>query len=127
MFTFAWAQFLAGILMNFIHPIWSITEPIGGIDATLIFVLAWQLIFGTIVPFSLYLVGVTMIGPSRASMLSSIEPVATAIMAALILATPLVFMDYVGIVLISICTIILSIPVKEELTEIEQNCTAESV
>lgn len=84
---------------------------------TLILVLAWQFIFGTLICYPLYLVGITLIGPARASMLSSIEPVAAAILAALILATPLFFMDYVGIALISICTIILSIPAKVKLTE----------
>lgn len=54
----------------------------------------------------------TMIGPSRASMLSSIEPVATAVLAAVLLAAPLVFMDYVGVVLITICILVLAIPTK---------------
>lgn len=62
------------------------------------------------ISYCIYLVGVTMIGPSKASMLSSIEPVATAALAAVLLATPLVFMDYVGVVLITICIIVLSIP-----------------
>ena len=53
-----------------------------------------------------------MIGPSRASMLSSIEPVATAVLAAVLLATPLVFMDYVGVILITICILVLAIPSK---------------
>ncbi len=53
-----------------------------------------------------------MIGPSRASMLSSIEPVATAVLAAVLLATPLVFMDYVGVILITICILVLAIHSK---------------
>lgn len=131
LYTYAWAQFIAGIIMNFLHPIWKISAPFGGVDLTLILVLAWQFIFGTLICYPLYLVGITLIGPARASMLSSIEPVAAAILAALILATPLFFMDYVGIALISICTIILSIPAKEKLTEgepdVEQGCVSESV
>ena len=111
-YTFAWAQFVAGILMNIIRcPIWKFSMPAGGaLDLPLILVLAYQLIFGTMISYCIYLVGVTMIGPSKASMLSSIEPVATAALAAVLLATPLVFMDYVGVVLITICIIVLSIP-----------------
>lgn len=69
-----------------------------------------------------------MIGPARASMLSSIEPVATAIMAAVILATPLVFMDYVGVTLITMCILILSIPAKAKKPDEQEeaSCAAES-
>ena len=113
-YTFAWGQFVAGILMNIIRcQIWKFTMPTTGvIDTPLVLVLAYQLIFGTMISYCIYLVGVTMIGPSRASMLSSIEPVATAVLAAVLLATPLVFMDYVGVVLITICILVLSIPTK---------------
>ena len=65
------------------------------------------------VSYPLYLYGVTLIGPAKASMLSSIEPVATAVLAAVLLATPLIFMDYVGVILITLCIIILSIPSKK--------------
>lgn len=112
MYTYAWGQLVAGVIMNFRYPIWNFTAPIGGIDLPLILVLAWQLVVGTMVSYPLYLVGVTMIGPARASMLSSIEPAATTAMAAVLLATPLVFMDYMGILLITICIIILSIPAR---------------
>lgn len=113
-YTFAWGQFVAGILMNIIRcQIWKFTMPTTGvIDTPLVLVLAYQLIFGTMISYCIYLVGVTMIGPSRASMLSSIEPVATAVLAAVLLATPLVFMDYVGVVLITICILVLAIPTK---------------
>lgn len=113
-YTFAWGQFVAGILMNIIRcQIWKFTMPTTGvIDTPLVLVLAYQLIVGTMISYCIYLVGVTMIGPSRASMLSSIEPVATAVLAAVLLATPLVFMDYVGVVLITICILVLAIPTK---------------
>ena len=113
-YTFAWGQFVAGILMNIIRcQIWKFTMPAtGALDTPLILVLAYQLIFGTMISYCIYLVGVTMIGPSRAGMLSSIEPVATAVLAAVLLATPLVFMDYVGVILITICILVLAIPSK---------------
>lgn len=113
-YTFAWGRFVAGILMNIIRcQIWKFTMPTTGvIDTPLVLVLAYQLIFGTMISYCIYLVGVTMIGPSRASMLSSIEPVATAVLAAVLLAAPLVFMDYVGVVPITICILVLAIPTK---------------
>lgn len=114
-YTYAWAQFIAGILMNIIRcPIWKFSYPaVGMIDMPLILVLLWQLIFGTMVSYTIYLVGVTLIGPSRASMLASVEPAATAILAAALLSTPLVLMDYLGIALITVCIIVLSLPTKQ--------------
>ena len=77
-YTFAWGQFVAGILMNIIRcPIWKFTMPTTGvIDTPLVLVLAYQLIFGTMISYCIYLVGVTMIGPSRAiySLPSSLLP-----------------------------------------------------
>jgi len=115
LYTFAWGQFVAGILMNLIRcPVWRFTPPSNGvIDLPLILVLLYQLTFGTMVSYCIYLYGITLIGPARASMIASVEPVATAVLAALLLSTPLVFMDYVGIVLISVCILLLSIPSED--------------
>ena len=113
-YTFAWGQFVAGILMNIIRrQIWKFTMPTTGvIDTPLVLVLAYQLIFGTMISYCIYLVGVTMIGPSRAicSLPSSLLPPQSSRL--LCLAAPLVFMDYVGVVLITICILVLAIPTK---------------
>ncbi len=109
-YTFAWGQLVAGVLMNVILcPVWAFTPPANGlVDLPLLLVLGYQLLLGTVLSYCLYLYGVTLIGPARASMLSSIEPGATAVMAAFLLATPLVFMDYVGAVLITLCVLLLA-------------------
>lgn len=111
-YTFAWGQLVAGILMNIILcPVWNFLAPTtGSVDTPLIIVLGYQLIFGTMVSYRIYLIGVKMIGPTRASLLSSIEPAATVVLAAVLLATPLVFMDYVGVAFITACIIILALP-----------------
>lgn len=120
-YTFAWGQFVAGILMNIIRcPIWNFTMPTdGNLDTPLLLTLAYQLIFGTMISYCIYLIAVTMIGPSICSMLSSIEPVATAVLAALLLNTPLVFMDYVGCFLITLCILVLSLPSKPKKDDIK--------
>lgn len=113
-YTFAWGQFVAGILMNIIRcQIWKFTMPTTGvIDTPLVLVLAYQLIFGTMISYCIYLRRRDDDRTVQSDMLSSIEPVATAVLAAVLLATPLVFMDYVGVVLITICILILAIPTK---------------
>lgn len=111
-YTFSWAQFAGGVLMNFVLcPIWRFRLPAGsGLDTPLVLVLAYQLVFGTMVSYGIYLIGVSRIGPARASMISSLEPAATAALAAVLLHTPLAGMDYVGAALIMVCIIVLSLP-----------------
>lgn len=64
--------------------------------------------FGTIVSFSFYMFGLNIIGPAKASMIASIEPLSSAIFAYLWLGSRFVFWDYVGFFLIISCTFILS-------------------
>lgn len=113
--TYAWGQLVGGVCMNMLRcPLWQFTPPSDGvIDIPLILVLGWQLVFGTVISYAAYLVGVDMIGPSRASMLSSVEPGATAVLAAMLLSTPLVTTDYEGIALMTACVVILSLPSAE--------------
>ena len=121
LYAYTWGQLIGGICMNILRcPIWQFMPPANGvIDTPLVLVLLWQLVFGTMVSYSAYLVGVKMIGASRASMLSSIEPGATAVLAAVMLATPLVPMDYAGIAFMTVCVIILSIPTRKSKKEAE--------
>jgi len=113
-YVFAWGQFSAGVMLNILRrPIWMIPSPEEvTFDLIAILVVCYQLTMGA-VSYCIYLKGVTMIGPARASMISSIEPGATAVIASVLLATPLVFLDYVGMALITLCIIVLSVPMKK--------------
>lgn len=66
---------------------------------------------GTTVGYTLYMQGVADIGPLKSSMIASIEPVASAVFAAL-LGTKFVWQDYVGMSCIIVTVFILSIPPK---------------
>lgn len=114
MYTIAWGQLTAGLLMHVLRcPIWRFTPPVNGqMDLPLLLVLGYQLLLGTIVSYWVYLIGVTLIGPARASIISSVEPAATALMAVPLLHTRLLPMDYVGTGLITLCVILLAIPRK---------------
>lgn len=111
-YVYSWAVFFSGVVMNCICPIWTVS--LSGISVTGVAVLIYTLIFGTMVSYPMYLYGVKFIGPSKGSMFSSVEPGATAILAAVLLATPLVFMDYVGVILITAAIIVLAIPKEEK-------------
>lgn len=70
--------------------------------------LAGVILFGTFLAFSFYLFGVNIIGPTRASLVASIEPISAAFFSYIWLGTTFVFMDFIGFFMILICTILLS-------------------
>lgn len=72
------------------------------------FALFGVIFFGTIIAFSFYMLGLNLIGPSRASLIASVEPISAAIFSHIFLGTQFVFMDYLGFFLILSCTFLLS-------------------
>jgi len=63
---------------------------------------------GTVLPFSLFLVGVQVIGPARASLISCFEPLASVVFAVVLLGTVLLPPDYAGMTCIMITVIMLA-------------------
>lgn len=63
---------------------------------------------GTIVAYTLYLKGVSMIGPVKASLIACIEPVSAVFFSSLLLKTPFERIDLIGIALILTAVIFLS-------------------
>ena len=58
------------------------------------------LVLGTVVAFTAYLWGVDRIGPVKASLIGSLEPIAATTFSALIMGTSYTSIDIVGIALI---------------------------
>lgn len=71
-------------------------------------------VIGTAVAFSLYLQGIQEIGPVKASMLASIEPVAATLFSFLWLHTPFTSIDILGFVFIMTTVFLLSKKPKRE-------------
>lgn len=65
-------------------------------------------VIGTAVAFSLYLQGIQEIGPVKASMLASIEPVAATLFSFFWLKTPFTSIDILGFVFIMTTVFLLS-------------------
>jgi len=65
-----------------------------------ILVLMLIIVFGTIIAFILYLTGVNIIGPTKASIIACIEPVAATICAILFLGVTFDFLDLIGFICI---------------------------
>lgn len=74
-------------------------------------------IFGTILPFTMYLIGVNRCGAVKASMLASIEPVAATVFMVVWLRVPLQMMDIAGFLCIFVTIFLLTKKETEAITE----------
>ena len=100
-----WGMLFGGIALNFYHPFWAFT---GDIDLMGLLMIAFIILFATFGAFYIYLVSVTMIGATYASLFACIEPLASAFFS--VVGLNLVFnsMDWIGAAMIMITMFLLS-------------------
>ena len=89
----AWGMMIGGIFIAFVAKPWNINVTF---DFVTFLVLMLIIVFGTIIAFILYLTGVNIIGPTKASIIACIEPVAATICAILFLGVTFDFLDLIG-------------------------------
>ena len=89
----AWGMMIGGIFIAFVTKPWNISVTF---DFITFLVLILIIVFGTIIAFILYLTGVNIIGPTKASIIACIEPVAATICAILFLGVTFDFLDVIG-------------------------------
>ena len=92
-FLLGWAMLIGGIVLCLIRRPWQY-HPI--IDMQSLLCLAFIIIFGTCIAFSLYMQGVKLIGPEKASLYACIEPVAATFFSAFWLKTAFTPIDILG-------------------------------
>ena len=93
----AWGMMIGGIFIAFVTKPWNISVTF---DFITFLVLMLIIVFGTIIAFILYLTGVNIIGPTKASIIACIEPVAATICAILFLGVTFDFLDVIGFICI---------------------------
>ena len=93
----AWGMMIGGIFITFVTKPWNINVTF---DFVTFLVLMLIIVFGTIIAFILYLTGVNIIGPTKASIIACIEPVAATICAILFLGVTFDFLDVIGFICI---------------------------
>ena len=93
----AWGMMIGGIFITFVTKPWNISVTF---DFITFLVLMLIIVFGTIIAFILYLTGVNIIGPTKASIIACIEPVAATICAILFLGVSFGFLDLIGFICI---------------------------
>lgn len=107
MLIMGWGQLISSL---FLLPFCNILE--SGIS-TWNFAAAGAVVFiilgGTIIPFTLFLAGVKVIGPTKASLISCFEPLATIMFTVVFLGTVLLPVDYTGMTLIIVTVFMLTV------------------
>ena len=104
-----WGMFIGGIILSLIFRPWYL-QGTWDISATGVFMIL--IVFGTVMSFSLYLSGAQIIGPSRACLLSAVEPVFSTVFSFALLHTSFALLDIVGFVLILSTVFILATDTK---------------
>lgn len=107
-----WSMLIASVSMGIYFNPYTVTiqwsKPV-------ITAVVFIVIFGTLIPFYMFLNAVKIIGPQKASLLACAEPLAATFIAVVFLDTPFTMMDYLGSSCILITIILLSkIPQKKD-------------
>ena len=102
-YLLAWGMVIGGIVLAMVFKPWQYTVQI---DLGLILAFGTIILLGTISSFSLYMQGVKLIGPGRASLYCCVEPIAATLICAVWLKEPFAAIDIVGFLCI-IATILI--------------------
>ena len=109
-----WAFLMGGIMFSLIFRPWQIDYVPTAMGAFGIFTVV---VLGNVLAFSLYMSGVPLIGPQKASLYSFAEPVTAAILAVTLLDTlgsPFTLWDALGFGCIFLMLVLLSLPAKQK-------------
>lgn len=99
----------ASVIWMAIAPVWTlqydvlgVLEPLTGrvdIDVPVWFAVAWVIILGTVVPYLIFIVGASAIGPGAASVVGMAEPIVASFVAWILLGQTLLPVEFAGIVI----------------------------
>ncbi len=92
-FLLGWAMLIGGTVLCFLRRPWQY-HPV--MDRETLLFLAIIILFGTILSFSLYMQGVKLIGPEKASLYACVEPVAATLFSAFWLHASFLWIDILG-------------------------------
>ena len=104
-----WAFLMGGTMFAIIFRPWDM----GYVPSAMgVFGIFTVVVLGNVLAFSLYMSGVPLIGPQRASLYSFAEPVTAAIISTLVLGSPFTVWDSLGFGCIFLMLVLLSLPAK---------------
>ena len=88
---------LGGIVMSLVVQVWTI--PVS-LDIKGLLALSGVVVLGTIFAYTMYLQGISDIGPMKASMLASVEPISATLFSVIWLKNSFQLMDFLGFICI---------------------------
>ncbi|MBO5930151.1 MAG: EamA family transporter [Clostridia bacterium] len=100
-----WGMLLGGLALNCYHPFWAFE---GYVDTMAVLMIGFIVLFATFLSFYLYLVSVTIIGATYASLFACVEPLASAFFSVIGLNLQFNTMDWIGAALILTTMLLLS-------------------
>ncbi len=100
-----YGMLIGGIVLCLSCRIWNAQITV---DIHFLLAFAAIIIFGTVLPFTIYMVGVRLCGPVKASMLASIEPVSATVFMVVWLRESFHFFDFIGFSLIFVTVFLLA-------------------
>ena len=108
-----WGLLIGGLVANFIHPVWHISRTV---DLQDIWIVLAIVLFGTLIPYALYVMSLAGLKPSSASLLGTIEPLVATTLSVTLLGTHLRGLQLIGILLILSTILLISLPLKKIFT-----------
>ncbi|HWO98155.1 MAG TPA: EamA family transporter [Bacillus sp. (in: firmicutes)] len=108
-----WGMLVSGFLLFIVHPSWKNYEEILNWDSFSLALVVFLTLFGTCIPFFLFMESLKFLSPTEVSILSSVEPLMAVIVSVTWLLEPFGLYQIVGSVLIIITAVLLSTPKKE--------------
>jgi DMT superfamily drug/metabolite transporter len=108
----AWGMFIGGIISIFMFKPWKVDVIFDFTTFTFFIIIIFS---GTIAAFVLYLTGVTIIGPTKASIIACVEPVSATIFAIIFMGVTFGFLDIIGFICVISTIFIVAIFDKKEV------------
>jgi len=102
----AWGLVIGGAALQSVHPAWAL--PATPLTLTAWVLVAFVTVFGTLIPFGLYLHGLKALPPTELMILATVEPVAAAVAIWAFLGEALSAQAYLGGVLVVVAVAILA-------------------
>ncbi|MGG0284391.1 DMT family transporter [Peribacillus butanolivorans] len=107
-----WAMLLAGIMMNFVHPIWTIEAT--NWSASIYIALGFTILFGTALAFWMFIKSLEYLTAKETTLLGTVEPLTAVVSSILWLQLPFGTWQIVGGFLILVLVVYLSLQNKKK-------------
>ena len=100
------SMLLGGILFPLVSQAWTYSFDMTGSNLLALFGIVG---IGTIFAYTVFLHGVSIIGPIKGSLLASVEPVASVLLTVLVMGTQFYLTDFIGMILIIAAVLLISL------------------